>query len=94
MFKIMLVCPNSTLGTLSDEMSLKSIVRPSATVVCSTVALSSICIHRGGAPWFPLSTTLTVWVRSHSGFECLVVRPNGAIENLKRCFPSFRSEGR
>jgi hypothetical protein len=29
MLKIMLVCPNSTLGTLSDEMSLKSMVRPS-----------------------------------------------------------------
>jgi hypothetical protein len=33
MFKIMLVCPNSTLGTLSDEMSLKSIVRPSASLL-------------------------------------------------------------
>jgi hypothetical protein len=42
MLKIMLVCPNSTLGTLSDETSLNSMVRPSDSLLHSG---SELCSH-------------------------------------------------
>ncbi len=92
MLTTLLACPNSTLGTLQGEMSLKSMVRLSASLFHSgqvVLTFTKEVLHG-----FHFSTSLTVWIQSHSGFERLFVCPDGAVKDLECCFLGFRSKRR
>jgi hypothetical protein len=87
----MLVCPNSTLGSLSVEMLLKSSVKISASFFTSG---SEWCSHSQSKMLHGLhfSASLAARVRVHTEFEGFVVCPDCSVEDLKRCFTSFGGE--
>jgi hypothetical protein len=82
------VCPKSTLGILSMEMSSKSRVNTFFQFVPEWLRVVFTFTEEVFHGLY-FSVSLTVWIRTHSGFERFVVCLYCAIKDLECCFASF-----